>query len=55
VPRGDVDQEIELAEPKFIHLAPEEAAEAVRLLAAQIRAVPVRRADFGESPTFPWR
>jgi hypothetical protein len=46
-----VDQEIELAEPNFTHLAPEEAAEAVRLLAALIRAVPVRRAD----STFPPR
>jgi hypothetical protein len=46
-----VDQEIELAEPNFTHLAPEEAAEAVRLLAALIRAVPVRRPD----STFPPR
>lgn len=35
-------QEIELAEPNFIALAPEEAAEAVRLLAALIRAGPAR-------------
>ncbi|HYV01420.1 MAG TPA: hypothetical protein VEM93_03655 [Actinomycetota bacterium] len=35
-----MDQEIELAEPNFIPLAPEEAADAVRLLAALIRAVP---------------
>lgn len=40
-----MDQEIELAEPNFITLAPEEAAEAVRLLAALIRAVPARRRD----------
>jgi hypothetical protein len=44
-----VDQEIELAEPNFIPLAPEEAAEAVRLLAALIRAVTCRRPD----STFP--
>jgi hypothetical protein len=29
-----VDQEIDLAEPNFIPLAPQDAAEAVRLLAA---------------------
>ena len=46
-----MDQEIELAEPNFTHLAPEEAAEAVRLLAALIRAVPVRPPD----STFPPR
>jgi hypothetical protein len=46
-----VDREIELADPNFTHLAPEEAAEAVRLLAALIRAVPVRRPD----STFPPR
>jgi hypothetical protein len=46
-----VHQEIELAEPNFTHLGPEEAAEAVRLLAALIRAVPVRRPD----STFPPR
>lgn len=38
-----MDQEIELAEPNLIPLAQEEAAEAVRLLAALIRAVPARR------------
>jgi hypothetical protein len=46
-----VDREIELAEPTFTQLAPEEGAEAVRLLAALIRAVPVRRPD----STFPPR
>jgi len=46
-----VDQEIELAAPNFTHLGPEEGAEAVRLLAALIRAVPVRRPD----STFPPR
>jgi len=35
-----VDQEIELAEPNFTHLAPEEAAKAVRLLAALIQGCP---------------
>ena len=45
-----MDQEIELAEPNFIHLAPEEAAEAVHLLAALIRAVPVRRPDSAFPP-----
>jgi len=45
-----VDQEIELAEPNFIPLAPEESAEAVRLLAALIRAVPVRRPDSTSPP-----
>jgi hypothetical protein len=45
-----VDQEIELAEPNFIPLAPDEAAEAVRLLAALIRAAPVRRPDSAFSP-----
>ena len=39
------DERIELADPTFIPLAPEEAAEAVRLLAALIRAVPARRPD----------
>jgi hypothetical protein len=33
-----VDQEIELAVPNFIPLAPEEAADAVRLLAVLIKA-----------------
>jgi hypothetical protein len=37
-----LDQEIELAEPSFIPLGQKEAAEAVRLLAALIRAVPAR-------------
>jgi hypothetical protein len=46
-----VDQEIELAEPNFIPLAQAEAAEAVRLLAALLRAVPVRCPD----STFPPR
>jgi hypothetical protein len=46
-----VDQEIELAVPNFIPLAPEEAADAVRLLAALIRAVPAQHAD----STFPPR
>jgi hypothetical protein len=46
-----VDQEIELAEPNFITLEPEEAAEAVRLLAALIRAVPAHNTD----STFPLR
>jgi hypothetical protein len=46
-----VDQDIELAEPNFITLEPEEAAEAVRLLAALIRAVPAQHAD----STFPLR
>jgi hypothetical protein len=45
-----VDQEIELADPNFIPLAPEEAAEAVRLLAALIRAVPVPAPDSPLSP-----
>jgi hypothetical protein len=40
-----VDHEIELAEPNFIALAPEEAAEAVHLLAALIRALPPRSSD----------
>jgi hypothetical protein len=40
-----VDQEIELAEPRFIPLAQEEAAEAAHLLAALIRAVPARSPD----------
>ena len=35
-------QEIELAEPNFIPLSSEEAAEAIRLLAALIRAVRTR-------------
>jgi len=48
-PRDDVDQEIELAQPNFTHLAPEEAAEAARLLAALIRAAPAQRPD----STFP--
>jgi hypothetical protein len=46
-----VDQEIELAVPNSIPLAPEEAADAVRLLAALIRAVPAQHAD----STFPPR
>jgi hypothetical protein len=46
-----VDQEIELAEPNFTPLAQEEAADAVRLLAALIRAVPAWRPD----STFPPR
>jgi hypothetical protein len=46
-----VDQEIELAEPNFITLEPEEAAEAVRLLVPLIRAVPARQTD----STFPPR
>jgi hypothetical protein len=46
-----VDQEIELAEPNFITLEPEEAAEAVSLLAALIRAVPAHYTD----STFPLR
>ena len=50
-PRDDVDQEIELAEPNFITLAPEEATEAVRLLGALIRAVAGRLTD----STFPPR
>ncbi len=45
-----MDQEIELADPNFIPLAPEEAAEAVRLLAALIRAVPVPASDSPASP-----
>lgn len=45
-----MDQEIELAEPNFIPLALEEAVEAVRLLAALIRAVPVRSPDSPDSP-----
>ena len=45
-----MDQEIELAEPNFIPLAPEEAAQAVRLLAALIRAVLDRRPDSTFSP-----
>jgi len=40
-----VDQEIELEEPRFIPLAQEEAVEAVRLLAALIRAVRARSPD----------
>lgn len=50
-PRNDVDQEIDLAEPNFITLEPEEAAEAVRLLAALIRSVPAQATD----STFPPR
>ncbi len=46
-----MDQEIELAEPNFITLEPEEAAEAIRLLAALIRAVPDHHTD----STFPLR
>ena len=46
-----MDQEIELAEPNFITLEPEEAAEAVRLLAALIRTVPAHHTD----STFPLR
>ncbi|MCI0636757.1 MAG: hypothetical protein L0206_23000 [Actinobacteria bacterium] len=46
-----MDQEIELAEPNFITLEPEGAAEAVRLLAALIRAVPAHHTD----STFPPR
>lgn len=45
-----MDQEIELAEPNFIRLAPEEAAQAVRLLAALIRAVPAPAPDSPVSP-----
>jgi hypothetical protein len=42
-----VDQEIELAEPNFVLLAPEETGEVVRLLAALIRAA---RAPASDSP-----
>jgi hypothetical protein len=45
-----VDQEIELAEPNFMPLAAEEAAEAARLLAALIRAVPAHHTDSTSSP-----
>jgi hypothetical protein len=44
-----VDQEIELADPNLIPLAPEEVAEAVRLLAVLIRAAQARLPD----STFP--
>lgn len=45
-----MDQEIELAKPNFTPLAPEEETEAVRLLAALIRAIPVRRPDSTSAP-----
>lgn len=45
-----MDQEIKLADPRFIPLAPEEAAEAVRLLAALIRAIPAPAANSPVSP-----
>ena len=40
-----MNQEIQLVEPNLITLAPQEAAEAVRLLAALSRAVPLRLPD----------
>jgi hypothetical protein len=46
-----VDQEIELAEPEFSTLTQGEAAEAVSLLAALIRAAPAHHTD----STFPPR
>jgi hypothetical protein len=45
-----VDQEIELADPNFIPLGPEDADEAVRLLAALIRAIPTAAPDSPVSP-----
>lgn len=45
-----MDEEIELAEPSFIPLAPEEAAEAGRLLAALIRAISSPVPDSPVSP-----
>jgi hypothetical protein len=48
-----VDQEIELAEPNFTPLASEEAAEAVRLLAALIGADRARTPDSPNPP--PWQ
>jgi len=45
-----LDDEIELADPKFILLGQEEAAKAIRLLAVLIRVAQSRRSDSTPSP-----